>query len=97
MASNETPEPRIRYIDIADERKEFAVAVAQRAFAAHQQGHHSTWQEVAAFIKHELDQKFGPQWQVVVGPNFGSFVTHEHKSIIYFFLQNMGVLVWKHG
>jgi len=32
--------------------------------------------DIAAYIKRECDKKFNPTWHVVVGRNFGSYVTH---------------------
>ena len=36
--------------------------------------------------KQEFDKKYNPTWHVVVGRNFGSYVTHETKHFIYFYL-----------
>ena len=32
--------------------------------------------DIAAQIKKEFDKRHGPTWHVVVGKNFGSYVTH---------------------
>jgi dynein light chain LC8-type len=32
--------------------------------------------DIAAQIKKEFDRRHGPTWHVVVGKNFGSYVTH---------------------
>jgi dynein light chain LC8-type len=32
--------------------------------------------DIAAQIKKEFDRRFGTTWHVVVGKNFGSYVTH---------------------
>ena len=42
--------------------------------------------DIAAFIKKEFDKKYNPTWHCVVGRNFGSYVTHETKHFIYFYL-----------
>ncbi|CAE7202529.1 KLHL4 [Symbiodinium natans] len=42
--------------------------------------------DIAAFIKKEFDKKYNPTWHAVVGRNFGSYVTHETKHFIYFYL-----------
>lgn len=52
-------------------------------------------QEVAALLKKEFDTKFGPTWNCFVGRNFGSFVTHEQNNYIYFYIGQMGVLLFK--
>merc|ERR1712146_607739 len=42
--------------------------------------------DIAAFIKKEFDKKYNPTWHAIVGRNFGSYVTHETKHFIYFYL-----------
>lgn len=46
-------------------------------------------------IKKELDQRFGVTWHCIVGQNFGSFVTHETKHFIYFYVGNLAILAYK--
>ena len=50
---------------------------------------------VAQFMKRELDRKYGNTWHVIVGHAFGSFVTHEERSHLYFFIRDVGFLVWR--
>jgi dynein light chain LC8-type len=50
---------------------------------------------VAQFMKRELDRKYGNTWHVVCGHSFGSFVTHEERSHLYFFIRDVGFLVWR--
>lgn len=52
-------------------------------------------QEVAAFIKKEFDARYGTTWNCFVGRNFGSFVTHEDSNYVYFYVGQMGVLLFK--
>ncbi|PRW45002.1 Dynein light chain cytoplasmic [Chlorella sorokiniana] len=53
--------------------------------------------DVAAYIKKEFDSKHGPTWHCIVGRNFGSYVTHETKHFIYFYVGPMAVLLFKTG
>lgn len=53
--------------------------------------------DIAAFIKQEFDRRFGTTWHVVVGRNFGSYVTHETRHFIYFYLGQIAFLVFKSG
>ena len=57
----------------------------------------TTTQDVAAFIKKEFDKKYNPTWHVIVGRNFGSYVTHETKHFIYFYLGQVAILLFKSG
>merc|ERR1712226_507955 len=38
-------------------------------------------------------EKFNPTWHAIVGRNFGSYVTHETKHFIYFYLGQVAILV----
>lgn len=51
--------------------------------------------DIAAYIKQELDRKYGTSWQCVVGRNFGSYVTHETHTFIYFYVHNIAIMVFK--
>ena len=51
--------------------------------------------EVAAHIKKVFDEKYKPTWHCLVGRNFSSFVSHEKNSCCYFYLGQMGVMLWK--
>ncbi len=43
----------------------------------------------------EFDKRYGPTFHCVVGRNFGSYVTHETKHFIYFYLGQVAVLLFK--
>lgn len=53
--------------------------------------------DIAAYIKKEFDKKYGPTWHCIVGRNFGSYVTHETKNFIYFYLGQVAILLFKSG
>ncbi|KAF5546299.1 dynein light chain LC8-type [Fusarium bulbicola] len=46
-------------------------------------------------IKRTFDERKGPTWHCIVGRNFGSFVTHETKHFIYFYLGHCAILLFK--
>jgi dynein light chain LC8-type len=54
-------------------------------------------QDIAAYIKKEFDKKYNPTWHCIVGRNFGSYVTHETKHFIYFYLGQVAILLFKSG
>ena len=47
--------------------------------------------EIAAFIKKRMDKRqqsiTGGRWHCIVGPDFGSYVTHERGCFCYFYLR----------
>lgn len=79
-------------VDMSDDMVQKAVKVAYEAkekFTNHNQ--------IAAYIKRQFDVEFQPSWHCIVGRGYGSFVTHDTGNLIYFFLQEFAVLLWKSG
>ncbi len=48
-------------------------------------------------VLQEFDKKYNPTWHCIVGRNFGSYVTHETKHFIYFYLGQVAILLFKSG
>ncbi|KAL4333834.1 hypothetical protein GQ457_07G040890 [Hibiscus cannabinus] len=46
-------------------------------------------------IKKEFDKVYGPAWHCIVGPNFGSFVTHSTGCFLYFSMEKLYILIFK--
>lgn len=53
--------------------------------------------QCAESIKTEFDSRWSPHWHCVIGRNFGSFVTHETKNFIFFYLGDKAVMLFKAG
>ena len=53
--------------------------------------------ECAEEIKKAFDAKWDPSWHVVIGKNFGSYVTHETRRFIYFYVNHYAIMIYKAG
>ena len=61
----------IKNVDMSEEMQQEAVDIATVALEKY-----NIEKDIAAQIKKEFDRRHGPTWHVVVGKNFGSYVTH---------------------
>ncbi|KAB0342021.1 hypothetical protein FD754_018947 [Muntiacus muntjak] len=61
-----------------------------------QQDLYNIEKDIVAHIKKEFD-KYNPTWHCIMGRNFGSYVTHETKHFIYFYLGQVAILLFKSG
>jgi dynein light chain LC8-type len=82
----------IKNADMTEEMQQDAVEVATQAMEKY-----NIEKDIAAFIKREFDKKYNPTWHCIVGRNFGSYVTHETKHFIYFYLGQIAILLFKSG
>ncbi|KAJ2484719.1 hypothetical protein EV174_002226, partial [Coemansia sp. RSA 2320] len=82
----------IKSIDMPDTMRDAVTAIAVKAFEDNK-----VEKDIASAVKRECDKQFGPTWHVIVGRNFGSFVTHEVGHFIYFYVDHMAVLLFKSG
>ncbi len=89
----------IKSTDMPDHLQQAAVAVALEAIAKFEadglkSGIHNF---MAKHIKKSFDANYLGVWHCVVGRNFGSFVVHESRSFIYFYVGQIAVLLFKSG
>ncbi|KAL3310393.1 Dynein light chain 2, cytoplasmic [Cichlidogyrus casuarinus] len=82
----------IKNADMSDEMQQDAVNIASEALQ-----NYSIEKDVAAFVKKEFDERYGPTWHCVVGRSFGSYVTHEMRHFIYFYYGQFAFLLWRAG
>ena len=54
-----------------------------------------SYMKIAEEIKREFDHKYKKTWHCIVGENFGSFVTHESKTFIFFEIAGVSILLFK--
>ncbi|KZT07364.1 uncharacterized protein LAESUDRAFT_651414 [Laetiporus sulphureus 93-53] len=84
------PKAIIKNVDMSEEMQQESVDIASAALEKY-----NIEKDIAAQIKKEFDRRHGPTWHVVVGKNFGSYVTHETKHFIYFYIGSLAILIWK--
>lgn len=82
----------IKNADMHEDMQQDAVDCASQALEKY-----NIEKDIAAFIKKEFDIKHNPTWHCIVGRNFGSYVTHETKHFIYFYLGQVAILLFKSG
>jgi len=69
------PKAIIKNVDMSEEMQQESVDIASAALEKY-----NIEKDIAAQIKKEFDKRHGPTWHVVVGKNFGSYVTHGEFS-----------------
>ncbi|XP_043851289.1 dynein light chain 1, cytoplasmic-like [Dromiciops gliroides] len=50
---------------------------------------------IASYIK--AFDKYNPTWHCILGRNFGTYLMHETKHFIYFYLGQAAILLFKSG
>eukprot|EP00753_Platysulcus_tardus_P006827 PLAT14610.1.p2 GENE.PLAT14610.1~~PLAT14610.1.p2 ORF type:complete len:106 (+),score=39.22 PLAT14610.1:56-373(+) len=88
---------QILYTDMLREAQETAISSAVDGLRMLLRGEAGFYKDVAAHVKDTLDSSLAGTWHVIVGKNFGSFVSHEAGRIIYFKVGSVAVLAFKHG
>ncbi|XP_065772867.1 dynein light chain 1, cytoplasmic-like [Muntiacus reevesi] len=77
--------------DMSEEMQQDSVECATQALEKY-----NIEKDIAARIK-EFDKKYNPTWHCTGGRNFSSYVTHESKHFIYFYLDQVAILLFKSG
>ena len=71
LVGTSPPKAIIKNVDMSEEMQQESVDIASAALEKY-----NIEKDIAAQIKKEFDKRHGPTWHVVVGKNFGSYVTH---------------------
>ncbi|CCC70595.1 hypothetical protein NCAS_0F01110 [Naumovozyma castellii] len=87
---NSESKPILKASDISDKLREEIFQITQQAISSNE-----LERDMASTIKKQLDTQFGPTWHVIVGKNFGSYVTHEKGYFLYFYIGPLAFLVFK--
>mmetsp|Transcript_8375 Transcript_8375/g.21623 ORF Transcript_8375/g.21623 Transcript_8375/m.21623 type:complete len:92 (-) Transcript_8375:418-693(-) len=90
--SSGAPKAIVKTVDMAEDMQTDAIEIAQEAIVSY-----IVEKDMANFIKKEFDKKYSPTWHVIIGKNWGAFVTHATKNFIYFYLGDMAILLFKSG
>mmetsp|Transcript_87007 Transcript_87007/g.232010 ORF Transcript_87007/g.232010 Transcript_87007/m.232010 type:complete len:95 (+) Transcript_87007:149-433(+) len=82
----------VKNADMTEDMQQDAIDCASQAIDKY-----PNEKDIAMYIKREFDKKYSPTWHCAVGRNFGSFVTHEAKTMMYFYLDQKAILLFKAG
>ncbi|CAK7292992.1 Dynein light chain 1, cytoplasmic [Vulpes lagopus] len=92
LGNHVRPKGRDKNSDMSEEMQQDSVECATQALEKY-----NIEKDVVAHIKKEFDKKYNPTWLCIVGRNFSSYVTHETKHFIYFYLGQVAILLFKSG
>mmetsp|Transcript_67021 Transcript_67021/g.131982 ORF Transcript_67021/g.131982 Transcript_67021/m.131982 type:complete len:89 (-) Transcript_67021:42-308(-) len=57
--------------------------------------HYNSEREIATHMKTEFEDTYNGTWHCLVGRHFASYVTHEKGMYVYFYVGQMGVMLFK--
>ena len=77
----------IENADLSEEVQQDSVECATQALEKY-----NIEKDIVAHIK-----EYNPTWHCTMERNFGSYVTHESKHFIYFYLDQVAFLLFKSG
>jgi len=96
--AKEKKNTRVVYTEHTEEQQKALLEICVNALKTQEKSDVTMYQkDVAETIKKEMDSTRGGTWNVIVGQAFGSYVSHETKSMAQFFIGNVAFLIWKHG
>ena len=89
--------PIVQFYNVSTDIKEHCFKAAEETLQLYLKEEIKYFKIMAERIKLSLDKRFGSSWHVVVGIDFGSYVSFEKGSAIMFSLNNYSFLIWKHA
>ncbi|KAB5593924.1 hypothetical protein CTheo_2650 [Ceratobasidium theobromae] len=71
------PRAVIKNVDMSEDMQQESIDIATSSLEKF-----NIEKDIAAHIKREFDRRYGTTWHVVVGKNFGSYVTHGARASV---------------
>ena len=79
--------------DMSDEQKVQLVSIARQCLETNDDKIEE--QEIATQMSQLLNQQFEATWHVILGRDFGVYVSAESKTFVQFTLGQMTIVAWK--
>ncbi|EWS73708.1 cytoplasmic dynein light chain 2 (macronuclear) [Tetrahymena thermophila SB210] len=92
ISKEDKGKPVVKALDMTEEMENDAYEVAKKALEKF-----SIEKDMAQYIKLEFDRLYSTSWHCIVGKQFGSYVSHDSKHYIYFYIGEMSFLLYKFG
>ena len=97
-AADDIEYTKISFNEMDAEETEQAIGLIKEIIQKNRKGELRSETEMCKALKALLDAQMGPlTWHVIIGEQFGSYVSHESSKIIYLSFQRQQVLCWAHG
>ncbi|XP_012371753.1 dynein light chain 1, cytoplasmic-like [Octodon degus] len=80
----------IKNTDMSEEMQQDSVECTTQVLEKY-----NTEEDIAAHIKKKFAKKYNPIWRCTVMKNFSSYVMHEAKHFIYFYLGQVAIVLFK--
>ena len=92
MAAQAVVDERIVVVN-SDCPQPFLDVIKSEAFSASNK--FNTHREMAEYLKKKFDELDGPTWNCIVGHNFSANVRHIAERFAYFYIDQLGFLLFK--
>jgi dynein light chain LC8-type len=96
----DSSEPIVKSTDMPDVMQQHAIARTLKALEdAKEEGQKKSdlHNFITKSVKKEFDATYGGVWHCIAGSNFGSFVVHESRTFIYFYVGRLAILLYRSG
>lgn len=84
-----------RNLDMEDDILKDIIETTSREFQKYNKNDTEDLSKCIETIKNELDTRWNPYWHVIVGKSFGSHVTHENRTFVFFYIGNKAIMIFK--
>lgn len=65
--------------DVSKEMEDMCIAASVNSLKSYYKSEITYFRDIAQLVKNQIDKQYSGAWHVIVGRNFGAFVTHEAK------------------
>lgn len=101
IKNNESPiddiEPDIQYSNLTKENLEYIVKVSKEAIKSNSENSINNYIKIAKFVKTEVELEKKGVWNVIVGSDYGSYISYDKCYLVFFRIREVYFLVFRFG
>lgn len=101
IKNNESPiddiEPDIQYSNLTKENLEYIVKVSKEAIKSNSENSINNFIKIAKFVKTEVEFEKKGVWNVIVGSDYGSYISYDKCYLVFFRIREVYFLVFRFG
>ncbi len=90
-------DPEIEYTNMSKDLTEFAIRVSKEAIKENSDNKFNNYIKIAKRIKLSLDNEKKGIWNVIVGSDYGSYISYDKAFLIFFRLKEIHFLIFRFG
>lgn len=90
-------EPEIEYSNMSKDIQEYVIKLSKDAMKANSENSINNYIKISKLIKTNLDNEKKGIWNVIVGSDYGSYLSYDKSFLLFYRIKEVYFLIFRYG